>query len=481
MKSKHEHHPESVNSLGYTNNMDEAVEDDISEIAQHAVPNENEVVLVINHSKIRPPFSVLWATVLYCAEFICASVLSSMYHTSDDVIWMGLTITFILVPSVLTQLTLTFVHRDLGRDRPLVLFMHLLQMGPIIRCVEALVVYFKAGRQEEPYVTITRKMKLKNGKAVGSPMEWEIGHSERKLAVHRDAFKRTAVIQAFLGSTPQLTLQLYAAIQEKYILLPARVTLMIISLISITYGALVCSVLAIQIRYDEYKVNMKVGTYLCMVLWRGLEIATRVTTLVLFSTALTYWVILVGLGNLLIFFFQPWVEFWARKASLPENVDKNLSKLGTCIVLFLVTLLYACINIFCWSAVQLNLAEQELIEKQPRWSRLALYYTLRFFENVGLIVAWYFFKSDFYEYICAPLLAVQLIVCYGLAVLFMLLFYQFCHPARKLFKHNVEDCLQCACCWKKEHTLVPQVPPIPDPSTLLGARETDILEDMEAA
>lgn len=133
MKSK-THNPESVKSLNYINNMDETVEDDISEIPQHAVvPNKNGVVMVINHSKIHPPFSVVWATVLYCAEFICASVLSSMYHSSNDVIWMGLTITFILVPSVLTQLTLTFVHRDLGRDRPLVLFMHLLQMGPIIR------------------------------------------------------------------------------------------------------------------------------------------------------------------------------------------------------------------------------------------------------------------------------------------------------------------------------------------------------------
>ncbi|MCI4379881.1 hypothetical protein PGIGA_G00233620 [Pangasianodon gigas] len=482
MKGKHEHSPGCGKSLSsHMNNMDEAVEDDISEIPQHAVvPNDSNVVMVINHSKIRPPVSVLWATVLYCAEFICAAVLSSIYRTSEDVIWMGLTITFILVPSVLTQLTLTFLHRDLGRDRPLVLFMHLLQMGPIIRCVEALVVYFKAGRKEEPYVTITRKMKLKNGKAVGSPMEWEIGHSERKLAVHRDAFKRTAVIQAFLGSTPQLTLQLYAAIQEKYIL-PARLTLMIISLISITYGALVCSVLAIQIRYDEYKVSMKTGAYLCMVLWRGLEIATRVTSLVLFSTALTFWVVPVGLANLLIFFFQPWVEFWARRASLPENIEKSLSKVGTCVVLCLVTLLYACINVFCWSAVQLNLAEQELIEKQPRWSRLAVYYTLRFVENVALIVAWYFFKSDFYDYVCAPLLAVQLIVCYALAVLFMLLFYQFCHPARKLFKHNVEDCLRCACCWRKEHTLVPQVPPTPDLTVQQGARETDILEDMEAA
>ncbi|XP_076851224.1 XK-related protein 2 isoform X2 [Brachyhypopomus gauderio] len=348
------------------------------------------------------------------------------------------------------------------------------------RCVEALVVYCKAGREEEPYVTITRKRKLKNGKPVGSPMEWEIGHSERKLTVHRDAFKRTAVIQAFLGSTPQLTLQLYAAIQEKY-LLPLRLALMIISLISITYGALVCSVLAIQIRYDDYKVRVGLAAYLCMVLWRGLEIATRVTTLVLFSTALTFWVILVGGANLLFFFFQPWVEFWVRRASLPENVEKNFSKVGTSVVLCMVTFLYACINVFCWSAVQLNLADHDLMEKHPRWIRLSIYYTLRFVENLALIMLWYYFKSDFYEYVCAPLLAVQLVVCYGFAVLFMLLFYQFCHPARKLIKHNVEECLSCMCCRRmapppRSHDcglLPPDRPPT--------QQETDILDDFTEA
>ena len=89
----------------------------------------------------------------------------------------------------------------------------------LLRCFEALVVYFKAGKKEEPYVTISRKISLKKGQ--GTPMEWEIGRSERTLAAHRNAFKRTAVIQAFLGSTPQLTLQLYATIQEKYFL-PVR-------------------------------------------------------------------------------------------------------------------------------------------------------------------------------------------------------------------------------------------------------------------
>lgn len=96
---------------------------------------ENGVMLVVNHSRVRPPFSIVLATLLYCAEFITAAVLCSMYHKTLDTIWMGFTIAFMLVPALLIQFTLMFIHRDLGRDRPLVLFLHLLLLGPVVRSV----------------------------------------------------------------------------------------------------------------------------------------------------------------------------------------------------------------------------------------------------------------------------------------------------------------------------------------------------------
>ncbi|KAM8954497.1 XK-related protein 2 [Pelodytes ibericus] len=394
-------------------------------------------------SKTHPPISIITSTFLFCAETVAAAVVAAGYSRTEDTVWMSLTIVFMLVPSVMVQLTLTFIHRDLGRDRPLILFMHLLQLGPIIRCVEALVVYCQMGREEEPYVSISRKKRLHHNSEVEE--EREIGHSLRKMATHRNAFKRTAVMQAFMGSTPQLTLQLYVSVLERYVP-PARAVLMAMSLASTTYGALVLNVLAIQIKYDDYKVQLNIPAFLCIILWRSLEIATRVTVLVLFCSALKVWVTAVVLTNMIVLFLLPWIRFWKSGANLPENVEKNFSWFGTLTVLATVTLLYSAINMFCWSAVQLNLMERDLIDQSQNWGRLSLHYTFRLVENSALILLWYFYKEDGFEYFCSPLLVVQLVVGYLTAIAFMLLFYQYFHPCRSLFSHNVSDFLVCACC-----------------------------------
>lgn len=84
---------------------------------------------------MRFPSSILVSVSLFTAETTAALYLSSTYRSDGDQIWQGLTLLFTLAPSVLVQLTLTFIHRDLSRDRPLVLLLHILQLGPIVRSV----------------------------------------------------------------------------------------------------------------------------------------------------------------------------------------------------------------------------------------------------------------------------------------------------------------------------------------------------------
>ncbi|XP_062258867.1 membrane transport protein XK [Platichthys flesus] len=396
---------------------------------------------------MRLPSSIFVSVSLFTAETTAALYLSSTYRSAGDQIWQGLTLLFTLLPSVLVQLTLTFIHRDLGRDRPLILLLHILQFGPIVRCLEAFCIYGSVGRVEEPYVSITRKKQIPRG-GQSEEVERQVGQAEGKLFTHRAAFARTSVIQAFLGSAPQLTLQLYICVLQQGVSI-GRGTLMVISLLSIVYGALRCNILAIKIKYDDYEVDIRPMAYLCIFMWRSFEIATRVVVLVLFSSVLQLWVLPVVALNFLVFFFYPWILFWQSHSPFPENIEKTLTRVGTTIVLCMLTFLYAGINMFCWSAVQVKLNDPDLINKSQNWYRMAVYYMLRFVENASLLLLWYIYKTDFYKFICAPLLVLQLLVAYAMAISFMLVFYQFCHPCRRLFTSNMSqglwDCSALLC------------------------------------
>uniref|UniRef100_A0A8C3X0Z7 XK-related protein n=1 Tax=Catagonus wagneri TaxID=51154 RepID=A0A8C3X0Z7_9CETA len=393
------------------------------------------------------PGSVLASVFLFVAETTTALYLSSTYRSRGDGMWQALTLLFSLLPCALVQLTLLFVHRDFSRDRPLVLLLHLLQLGPLFRCFEVFCIYCQSGRIEEPYVSITRKRQMpKNG--LSEEIEKEVGQAEGKLFTHRSAFSRASVIQAFLGSAPQLTLQLYISTLQQNVTV-SRGVFMVLSLLSIVYGALRCNILAIKIKYDEYEVKVKPLAYVCIFLWRSFEIATRVIVLVLFTSVLKAWVVIDVLINFLSFFFYPWILFWCSGSPFPENIEKALSRVGTTIVLCFLTLLYAGINMFCWSAVQLKINSPDLISKSQNWYRLLVYYMLRFIENAFLLLLWYLYKTDIYMYVCAPLLLLQLLIGYCTAILFMVVFYQFFHPCKKLFSSSVSESfqkwLQCAC------------------------------------
>ncbi|XP_053436853.1 endoplasmic reticulum membrane adapter protein XK [Nycticebus coucang] len=393
------------------------------------------------------PASVLASVFLFVAETTAAFYLSSTYRSGGDRMWQALTLLFSLLPCALVQLTLLFVHRDLSRDRPLVLLLHLLQLGPLFRCFEVLCIYLQSGHNEEPYVSITKKRQMpRNG--LSEEIEKEVGQAEGKLFTHRSAFSRASVIQAFLGSAPQLTLQLYISVIQQDVTV-GRSFFMTLSLLSIVYGALRCNILAIKIKYDEYEVKVKPLAYVCIFLWRSFEIATRVIVLVLFTSVLKSWVVMVIFINFFSFFLYPWILFWYSDSPFPENIEKALTRVGTTIVLCFLTLLYTGINMFCWSAVQLKIDSPDLISKSQNWYQLLVYYMMRFIENAILLLLWYLFKTDIYMYVCAPLLILQLLVGYCTAILFMLVFYQFFHPCKRLFSTTVsegfQNWLRCFC------------------------------------
>ncbi|XP_077473961.1 membrane transport protein XK [Stigmatopora argus] len=396
---------------------------------------------------MRLPCSIFLTVSLFTAEMSAALYLSSTYRSAGDRVWQILTLIFSLVPSMLVQLALIFFHRDLGRDRPFILLLHMLQLGPVVRCMEAFWTYGRGGRVEDPYVSITRKKQmLRQGRA--ETVECQVGQAEGKLVTHRAAFARTAVMQAFLGSAPQLTLQLYICVLQQKVSI-GRGTLMAISLLSIVYGAIRCNILAIKIKYDEYQVVMSPPAYLCIFLWRSCEIASRVAVLVVFSSVLKIWILPVVLLNFLIFFFYPWILFWRNHSPFPQHIEKTLTYVGTGVVLCMLTFLYAGINVFCWSAVQVKLSDPDLISKSQNWYRMAVYYMLRFIENASLLLAWYLFRTDLSEFMSAHFLVLGALGAYVAGVFFMLLFYQNCHPCRRLFVssigQNVGDCCTLLC------------------------------------
>ncbi|KAI4554935.1 hypothetical protein MJG53_020234 [Ovis ammon polii x Ovis aries] len=391
------------------------------------------------------PFGILFSTFLYCGEAASALYMVRIYRKNSETYWMAYTFSFFMFSSIMVQLTLIFVHRDLAKDKPLSLFMHLILLGPVIRCLEAMIKYltlWKKEGQEEPYVSLTRKKMLINGEEV--LIEWEVGHSIRTLAMHRNAYKRMSQIQAFLGSVPQLTYQLYVTLISAEVPL-GRVVLIVFSLISVTYGATLCNMLAIQIKYDEYKIRLGPLEVLCITIWRTLEITSRLVILVLFSATLKLKAVPFLLLNFLIILFEPWLKFWRSGAQMPNNIEKNFSRVGTLVVLISVTVLYAGINFSCWSALQLKLADRDLVEKGQNWGHMGLHYSVRLIENVIMVLVFKFFGVKVLLNYCHSLIALQLIVAYLISIGFMLLFFQYLHPLRSLFTHNVVDYLHCVC------------------------------------
>ncbi|XP_055125580.1 XK-related protein 3 [Symphalangus syndactylus] len=383
---------------------------------------EEEIVLG-QRSHISFPFSILFSTILYCGEVAFGLYMFEIYRKANDRFWMSFTISFIIVGVILDQMTLMFFNKDLRRNKAALLFWHILLLGPIVRCLQTIVNYHKLLKnlkqeKEDSQVTITKRNTM---------LEREIALSIRDNLMQQKAFKYMSVIQAFLCSVPQLIFQIYITLTIREWPL-GRVLLITCSLLSVTYGAIHCNILAIQISNDDTTIKLQPMEFICVMIWRFLEVISRVVTLAFFTASLK----LKSLPFLLIIYFvsllAPWLEFWKSGAHLPSNTENNSNMVGTVLMLILITLLHAAINFSCWSAVKLQLSDEEIIDRRQRWGHGILHYSFQFLENVIMILVFRFFGGKTLLNCCDSLIAVQLIITYLLAIGFMLLFYQYLHP-----------------------------------------------------
>ncbi|XP_054326516.1 XK-related protein 3 [Pongo pygmaeus] len=403
----------------------ETVFEETDEESTGGVSSLEEEIVLGQRPHTSFPFSILFSTVLYSGEVAFGLYMFEIYRKANDRYWMSFTISFIIVGVILDQIILMFFNKDLRRNKAALLFWHILLLGPIVRCLQTIINYHKLLKnlkqeKEESEVSITKRNTM---------LEREIAFSIRDNFMQQKAFKYMSVIQAFLGSVPQLILQIYITLTIREWPL-GRALLITCSLLSVTYGAIHCNILAIQISSDDTTIKLQPIEFICVMVWRFLEVISRVVTLAFFTASLK----LKSLPFLLIIYFvsllAPWLEFWKNGAHLPSNAENNSNMVGTVLTLILITLLYAAINFSCWSAVKLQLSDDKIIDGRQRWSHGILHYSFQFLENVIMILVFRFFGGKTSLGCCDSLIAVQLIITYLLAIGFMLLFYQYLYPRR---------------------------------------------------
>ncbi|XP_038604123.1 XK-related protein 2 [Tachyglossus aculeatus] len=428
-------------------------------VEESASSLEESVVKLGSKTHLTFPLGIIFTTFLYCGEASSALYMANIYRKNKDSFWMTFTFLFFLLSSIMDQFTLVFIHRDLAKDKPLMVFTHLLLLGPIFRCLEAIIMYLNLGKkvEEEPYVGIIRKRLFYDG--MEELVEWEVGHSIRILSHHRHAFKRMAVMQAYLGSVPQLTYQTYVTLISNELPLP-RAVLIGFSLVSVTFGSTLSTTLTLQIKYDEYKTRLGFWQFVCIVTWRTLEIITRLAILVVFSLSMKLMALPFIFVNFLATLFEPWVRFWMSGAKLPV-IERTLTCVGTTVVLITVTVIHTGINYFSWSAMQLRLDQPELMKTTPGWGAMMLHYSIRLVEDITLVTIWLVRPEKVLalQNLCRPYIAVQLLVGQLLSFVLLLFFFQYLHPFRALFPESISEYIHRKCrwpCWARARNPAPR-------------------------
>ncbi|XP_078397545.1 XK-related protein 6-like isoform X3 [Cetorhinus maximus] len=355
-----------------------------------------------------PVLDCLWIVIALLVFFSDVGTdlwLAADYYLKQDYWWFGLTLFFVLVPSVLVQiLSFRWFMQDyaggglggvegLSSRRPGVTgynrccrisvwiwqsVIHILQLGQVWRYIRTMYLGIQSRRKNEHQ----------------RRFYWAMMYEYADVNMLR-------LLETFLESAPQLVLQLCIMIQKNQITprqgLSSMASLMSLAWVLASYHKL------LRDSRDDKK-SMSYRGALIHIFWRLFTISSRVISFALFASIFQLY-----FG---IFVVVHWcaMAFWI----IHGGTDFCMSKWEEILFNMVIGIVY----IFCWFNVK---------EGRTRY-RMFAYYTVILTENAALTFLWYLYRdpttTDFY----AITALCTVFVSFVAGAAFMFLYYGLLHP-----------------------------------------------------
>ncbi|XP_074013445.1 XK-related protein 7 [Numenius arquata] len=358
-----------------------------------------------------------------CALLVCFADgasdlwLAAHYYVRGQRWWFGLTLLFVLLPSLVVQLLSFrwFVYdfaastkdsasstKDSARGPRgccrLCVWMlqgliHLLQLGQVWRYLRTLY--------------------------LGLQSRWQAEHRRRhfywRMMFESADISMLRLLETFLKSAPQLVLQLSIMVQQNSIE-PLQGLSASASLVSLAW--MIASYQKVLRDSREDKMPMSYKGAVVQILWHLFTIAARAIAFALFASVFQLY-----FG---IFIVTHWciMTFWI----IQGETDFCMSKWEEIIYNMVVGIIY----IFCWFNVK---------EGRSRY-RMCIYYVITLSENAALTVLWFLYydrktTSDF----DALILVCVVSSSFALGIFFMFIYYCLLHPNGPMFGPHAGGCI----------------------------------------
>ncbi|NWI15032.1 XKR7 protein, partial [Crypturellus soui] len=360
-----------------------------------------------------------------CALLVCFADgasdlwLAAHYYVRGQRWWFGLTLLFVLLPSLVVQLLSFrwFVYdfaaaaatkdsagatKDSGRGPRgccrlcvwlLQGLIHLLQLGQVWRYLRTLYLGLQSRWQTE------RRQRH---------FYWRMMFESADISMLR-------LLETFLKSAPQLVLQLSIMVQQNSVE-PLQGLSASASLLSLAW--MIASYQKVLRDSREDKMPMSYKGAVVQILWHLFTIAARAIAFALFASVFQLY-----FG---IFIVTHWciMTFWI----IQGETDFCMSKWEEIIYNMVVGIIY----IFCWFNVK---------EGRSRY-RMGIYYVITLSENAALTVLWFLYydretTSDF----DALILVCAVSSSFALGIFFMFIYYCLLHPNGPMFGPPSGGCI----------------------------------------